>query len=185
MKDNPIVMGFDDAMYQGFEASKTQLIGVVCQGVRMVDTVRGEIDVDGNNSTDVLIELIKFKEKHVQYIITDTITFGGFNIMDMKRVFQEIKKPIIAVIDREINLESVKNALMKKFPDTYKEKFKLIINAGNLYQTDIKTAGGFSTLYFHSIGISINEVELLLRKTCVDSKQPECTRLAHIIGRLF
>ena len=105
--------------------------------------------------------------------------------MDMKRVFQEIKKPIIAVIDREINLESVKNALMKKFPDTYKEKFKLIINAGNLYQTDIKTAGGFSTLYFHSIGISINEVELLLRKTCVDSKQPECTRLAHIIGRLF
>jgi len=185
MKENPIVMGIDDAMYQGFDASTTQLIGVVCQGVRMVDTVRGEIDVDGNNSTNVLIELIKLKEKHVQYVITDTITFGGFNIMDMKRVFEEVKKPIIAVIDREINLDSVKNALMKKFPDMYKEKFKLIINAGNLYQTEINTAGGFSTLYFHALGIEINEVEILLKKICIDSKQPECTRLAHIIGRLF
>jgi endonuclease V-like protein UPF0215 family len=82
-------------------------------------------------------------------------------------------------------MDSVKIALMKKFPDTYKEKYKLIINAGNLYQTDIKTAGGFSTLYFHVIGIAIHEVELLLKKTCIDSKQPECTRLAHIIGRLF
>jgi len=185
MKENPIVMGFDDAMYQGFEASKTQLIGVVCQGVRMVDTVKAEIKVDGSDSTDVLIELIKLKENHVQYIITDTITFGGFNIMDMKRVFREVKKPIIAIIDREINLDAVKKALMKKFPDSYKEKYKFIINAGNLYQTDINTAGGFSTLYFHAVGIAINEVELLLRKTCIDSKQPECTRLAHIIGRLF
>ena len=185
MKEYPIVMGFDDAMYQGFKAVKTQLIGVVCQGVRMVDTVRGEIDIDGNNSTDVLISLAKLKEKHVQYIITDTITFGGFNIMDMKRVYQEIKKPIIAIIDREINLDSVKNALIKKFPKTFKEKLQFIINAGHLYQTEIKTAGGFSTVYFHAMGINIDEVEELLQKACIDSKQPECTRLAHIIGRLF
>ncbi|MFX1274699.1 MAG: DUF99 family protein [Promethearchaeota archaeon] len=185
MKDYPIVMGVDDAMYQGFKALKTQLIGVVCQGVRMVDTIRGEIDVDGNDSTDVLIRLVKQKEKHVQYIITDTITFGGFNIMDMKRVFQEVKKPIIAIVDREINLDSVKKALIQKFPDSFKDKLQLIFNAGNLYQTDIKTAGGYSKVYFHAIGIDIDEVELLLNKVCIDSKQPECTRLAHIIGRLF
>ena len=185
MKDNPIVMGFDDAMYQRFEATNTQLIGVVCQGVRMVDTVRGEIDVDGTNSTDVLISLAKQKEKHIQYIITDTITFGGFNIMDMQRVHEEVNKPIIAVIDREIDMDSVKKALKKKFPETFKEKFKLIIRAGNLYQTDIKTAGGFSTLYFHIVGMEVDDVEKLLKKICIDSKQPECTRLAHIIGRLF
>ncbi len=185
MKGNPIVMGFDDATHQRYGASTTQIIGVVCQGTRMVDTVRSEIDVDGNNSTDVLIALARLKEKHVQYIITDTITFGGFNIMDMKRVFQEVKKPIIAVVDREIDLDSVKNALMKKFPDTFKEKYKLILNAGNLYQAAVKTAGGIATLYFHAIGVNTDEVEVLLNKTCIDSKQPECTRLAHLIGRLF
>ena len=178
-------MGFDDAMYQGFEVLKTQLIGVVCQGVRMVSTVKDEIIVDGSDSTDALIKLIKLKEKHVQYVITDTITFGGFNIMDMKRLHEETSKPIIAVVDREINLESVRTALIKKFPNFYKEKFKLIVNAGNLYETQIQTAGGLSTLFFHAIGIDINEVDLLLKKVCIDSKQPECTRLAHLIGRLF
>ena len=185
MKDYPIVMGIDDAMYEGFNAVSTQLIGVVCQGVRMIDVVRGEIKVDGTDSTDILINLIKLKEKHVQYVITDTITFGGFNIMDMKRVHKVTNKPIIAIVDREIDLDSVKKALMKRFPDSYKQKFKLILDAGNLYQTEVRTAGGLSTVFFHVVGLDIDEVDSLLKKTTIDSKQPECTRLAHIIGRLF
>jgi len=178
-------MGFDDAMHDRTKELTTQLIGVVCQGVRMVNTVKEQITIDGIDSTDALIKLIKLKEKHVQYVITDTITFGGFNIMDMKRVHQETDKPIIAIIDREIDLESVRRALMKSFPTSYKKKLQLIINAGDLYQTEIDTAGGKSMLYFHAIGIEIEKVELLLKKTCIDSKQPECTRLAHLIGRLF
>jgi endonuclease V-like protein UPF0215 family len=62
---------------------------------------------------------------------------------------------------------------------------KCIVDAGNLYETEIRTAGGSSKIYFHFKGININEVEDLLEKVCIDSKLPESVRLAHIIGKLF
>ncbi len=187
MKENPIVIGFDDATFKLKSSARktTQLIGVVCQGTRLVNVVRREIEIDGYDATEALIELTKQNELHVQYILTDTITFGGFNIVDLNEIYNKTKKPIIAITEREVNLDSVKDALIKKFPHNYESKIQKIINAGNLYETEIDTAGGLSRIYFHSKGIDPDEVELLLQKVCVDSKLPEPVRLAHIIGKLF
>ncbi|MFX1257993.1 MAG: DUF99 family protein [Promethearchaeota archaeon] len=186
MKDYPITIGFDDASFKLKSVLRTTpLVGVVCQGTRMVNVVRKDILIDGDNATDVLIELIKRTEKHIQYILTDTITFGGFNIVDIQKIYRDTGKPIITVSEKEVKLELVKKALIKKFPNNYKNKFQRIINAGNLYETNIKTAGGFSKIFFHFKGIEIEEVELLFEKVCIDSKLPECVRLAHLIGKLF
>jgi endonuclease V-like protein UPF0215 family len=187
MKENPITIGFDDASFSLKSNSRktTELIGVICQGTRMVNIVKKTINIDGDDSTEALIELININKKHVQFVLTDTITFAGFNIYDISEVYERTEKPIIAVTDREIDLDSVKRALIKKFAKTYKNKFKKIINAGNLYETEIKTAGGLSTIFFHYRGIEIKHVELLLSRICIDSKLPECVRLAHIIGKLF
>ncbi|MFW9951073.1 MAG: DUF99 family protein, partial [Candidatus Thorarchaeota archaeon] len=57
------------------------------------------------------------------------------------------------------------------------------VNAGELYETLVETAGGFSKVYFHSKGIQFSEVDSLLNKICIDSKIPEPVRLAHIIGK--
>jgi len=184
MKDFPISIGFDDANFT-FNSSieTTDLIGIICQGTRMVDMVKKEIRIDGDDATDVLIELTKQKEKHVQYIITDTITFGGFNIIDLEKVYDITKKPIIAVTEKIVDLEAVRKAIVKKFPDKYENKLQNIVNAGELYETSIKTAGGYSKVYFHSKGIRISEAESLLHRVCIDSKIPEPVRLAHIIGK--
>jgi endonuclease V-like protein UPF0215 family len=184
MKDFPISIGFDDANFTFNSSIKTtDLIGIICQGTRMVDMVKKEIEIDGDDATEVLIELTKQKEKHVQYIITDTITFGGFNIIDIEKVFDITKKPIIAVTERIVDLEAVRKAVVKKFPNKYENKLQNIVNAGDLYETPIKTAGGYSKVYFHSKGIQISDVESLLHRVCIDSKIPEPVRLAHIIGK--
>jgi len=186
MKDNPITIGFDDAKFELHSGNnKTQLIGVVCQGTRMVKTVRSEIEIDGFDVTEKLIELVQNNKKHAQYTLTDSITFGGFNIIDLEEVYKQTGKPIIAVTEREVDLDSVKKAILNKFPDTYKLKFQNIVKAGDLYETEIKTAGGISKVYFHSKGISYDDVNALLQKICIDSKLPEPVRLAHIIGRIF
>ena len=186
MKKNPIIIGFDDASFElKGSVKKTQLIGVVCQGIRMVDVVRSEILIDGNDATEKLIELVKKKEKHIQYILTHTITFGGFNLINLDHVYKELNKPIIAVNDRKVDIEAVITTLKKKFPQSYKPKIQNIVNAGNLYSTKIVTAGGSSNIFFHSKGIDINEIDLLLQQVSIDSKLPECVRLAHLIGRLF
>jgi hypothetical protein len=186
MKDNPITIGFDDAPFDLKSNDKTtRLIGVICQGTRLINVVSKEIQIDGNDATKHLIELVKLIEKHVQYILTDTITFGGFNIVDIQRIHEETRKPLIAITEREVDLDSVKMALIKRFPSNYNKKMQYIVNAGNLYETDIRTAGGVSKVYFHAIGIEIEETELLIRKLSIDSKIPEPVRMAHLIGKMF
>ena len=183
MKDFPITIGFDDARFNLKSHSKTtDLIGIVCQGVRMVSMVKKEITIDGSDATEILIELAKRNEKHIQYILTDTITFGGFNIIDLDEIYRRINKPIVAITERKVDLKAVKKAIVKNFPNRYKGKLQNIVNAGNLYETFVETAGGISKIYFHSKGIQFSEVESLLQKVCVDSKMPEPVRLAHIIG---
>ena len=93
MKDNPITIGFDDAKFElKSHNKKTQLIVVVCQGTRVVNVVKQEISIDGDDATDALIKLVKLNQNHIQYILTDTITFGGFNIVDLDEIYDRTKK---------------------------------------------------------------------------------------------
>jgi endonuclease V-like protein UPF0215 family len=184
MKEFPITIGFDDAKFNLKSGLKnTDLIGIICQGTRMVGMVKKKILIDGDDATEVLIELTKQNEKHVQYILTDTITFGGFNLIDLEKVYDDTNKPIIAVTERSVDFDAVRKALVKKFPNNYQQKLQTIVNAGELYETSVETAGGRSKVYFHSKGIQISKVDSLLQKVCIDTKIPEPVRLAHIIGK--
>jgi len=186
MKDNPITIGFDDASFKlKTRVKTTQLIGVICQGTRLVGVIKDEIMIDGDDATEKLIKLIKKNEKHAQYVLTHTITFGGFNLVNLTDIYTETGKPIIAITEREVDFDSVRKALLQKFPNTYRNKMRCIIDAGNLYETEINTAGGFSKIYFHCKGINVKEVESLLEKICIDSKLPESVRIAHLIGKIF
>ncbi|MBY9007682.1 MAG: DUF99 family protein [Candidatus Lokiarchaeota archaeon] len=186
MKDNPIVFGFDDATFQiDANSNETYLIGVICQGVRIVRIEKEIITIDGMDATEKLIDIILRNSDHVQYILTHTITFGGFNIINMNKIFEKTDKPIIAITEKEVNIDSVKKALIKKFPYNYKQKFDMIFQAGNLYETKIDTAAGESKIFYHVIGIDVEEVEKLFPKICIDSKLPEAVRIAHLIGRAF
>ena len=69
MKDFPITIGIDDAKFELKSGLKTTfLIGVVCQGTRVVNVVKTPIDIDGNNATDAIINLVVPNEKHIQFI---------------------------------------------------------------------------------------------------------------------
>jgi endonuclease V-like protein UPF0215 family len=186
MKDQPIILGIDDATFSLKSGNEyTYLIGVICQGTRMIKVEKQRIAIDGNDSTEKITQLIKNNQDFVQYILTHTITFGGFNIMDLKRVNTQTSKPLIAITEREVDLDAVESALKKKYPNTYPKKIGKIENAGPLYQTKIRTAAGYSRIYFHKIGISIKKAKLLLSKSSIDSKLPEPVRMAHLIGRIF
>jgi endonuclease V-like protein UPF0215 family len=184
MKNFPITIGFDDSKFQlKANVKKTQLIGVVCQGTRLVNVIIDEISIDGDDATDILIGLANHYIKEIQYILTDTITFGGFNIIDIERIYALTDKPIIAITDSQVDLNSVEAALKKNFPNNYNTKMQKIIMAGDLFETEILTAGGPSKVYYHVKGVPPKEVNELLEKVCIDSKLPEPIRIAHLIGK--
>ena len=186
LKDNPITIGFDGARFKfNGKQETTPLIGVVCQGTRLVKVVQKNIKIDGDDSTEAIIELADKCENDVQFILMHTITFAGFNVADIKEIFIKIKIPVIAFTERMINLNGVKEALLKTFPSTYRKKIKKIINAGELFETEVKTHGGNSKVYFHTLGYPPEEVKILMEKVSIDSKLPEAVRLAHLIGASF
>ena len=151
----------------------------------MVRVVRDDIMIDGDDATEKIIKLVRDNEKHVQYVLTHTITFGGFNLVNLTDIYTETGKYVIAITEREVDFDSVNKALKSKFPNTYKNKLRYIIEAGNLYKTEINTAGGLSKLFFHCKGIAIRDVDSLLEKICIDSKLPESVRMAHLIGKIY
>ncbi|MHA2398108.1 MAG: endonuclease dU [Promethearchaeota archaeon] len=186
MKNNPITVGFDDATFKlKSQSLTTKLIGVICQGVRMVNVVQADITIDGNDGTKILINLVKNLSNSVQFILTHTITFGGFNIIDLDQIYSVLKIPIIAINERKVNLDAVIQALKQKYPDNYRKKIQTITNAGELFQVEVPTAGGTSHVYFHSKGIDVEDVKSLLHKVSIDAKIPECIRMAHLVGRLY
>ena len=108
MKEHPITIGIDDATFElKSNSKKTQLIGVVCQGTRMVSVKKTEIEIDGTDATEKLIDLVRQNKEHVQFILTHTITFGGFNLINLSRIYAELEKPIIAINEREVDIEAV------------------------------------------------------------------------------
>jgi endonuclease V-like protein UPF0215 family len=184
MKNSPITIGFDDSKFQlKSNIRKTQLIGIVCQGTRLVNVVKDDITIDGDDATNILIKLVNLHVKEIQYILTDSITFGGFNIIDLDEIYTQTNKPIISVTERLVNLNSVEAALRKNFPEQFNKKMELIIKAGDLFESEILTAGGISKVYYHVKGVSPEEVNELLEKLCIDSKLPEPIRIAHLIGK--
>jgi hypothetical protein len=186
MKDHPINIGFDDSTFN-FNSKRKEipLIGVVCQGVRLVRVLHHPIEVDGNNATSALISMVLKVKKLVQVILTHSITFGGFNLIDLEEIYNKTNIPIISVTEKEVNLTSVKKALKQNFSNVYKEKIQMIINAGNLYKAQIQTAGGKSDVFFHVKGMDPALVEEFLNQISIDSKLPESVRMAHLIGKTF
>ena len=81
------VIGFDDAPFEKRRGAPVNLAGIVCAQVRFEGMLWGEIERDGDDATDGVIELVsgsKFAEQ-AHIILTDGLAFGGFNLLDLGR----------------------------------------------------------------------------------------------------
>ncbi len=83
LKKSIRVLGFDDVPFE-FNDSKVNIIGSFCINTKFEGMLFSEVDKDGNNSTDVLIDIISKSKFYDQtnIILLDGIAFGGFNVID-------------------------------------------------------------------------------------------------------
>ncbi len=178
------IIGFDDSPFT-FKDEETMLIGVICRGGMWVDgVIATKIRTDNLNVTERIVDALN-KSRHLKQlriIMLDGVTFGGFNIVDVKRLYEKTRLPVIVVIRSKPNMISIKKAL-KKFKD-FKDRWNLILNAGTIKKVEIKNARlkrrGY--IYYQNVGINEEKTERILRMTSIHSLTPEPIRLAHIIA---
>jgi len=179
IKDEIRIIGIDDGHFDKDRDKKALIVGVIMRGGKQIDGVLSNyVEVDGDDSTDKIIEMIK-RTTHInqlRIIMTNGISFAGFNIINMNRVFEELKIPIIAVIRKKPDMERFVNALKKV--RGYEKKLEILKSLPE--PKPVKTKYGIT--YFQNVGISDEEAKEIILKTSVNSRIPEPVRVAHLIA---
>ena len=168
------VIGIDDSPFDKFKDKDVLIVGVVMRGGLFVDGIlSAKVKVDSNDATGRIIKMInkcRFKPQ-LQCIFLNGIAVAGFNVIDVKKLNQKTKIPVVVVIRNNPNIEKIKNTLIKIKQNN---KIKLIEKAGNVIQID--------NIFVQLTGINLEKAKEILEVVCTRSLSPEPLRLAHIIA---
>ncbi|MDI6708701.1 MAG: DUF99 family protein [Candidatus Thermoplasmatota archaeon] len=171
-------IGIDDAPFK-FRDKEVVVIGAVLRGKNYIEGVlRTSVKVDGSDATSKLTKVItksRFR-KQIKAIFLDGIALGGFNIIDIKKLYKATKVPVITVTRDKPDLEKIEHALRKHFKD-WETRLKTI-KAINLVEITTK----HNPIYIGFLGITLEEAEKLIAQTTIRGALPEPVRVAHLIA---
>ena len=172
------ILGIDDAPFPPHTKNNVMLIGTIFRGGTWLDGVlRTYIKGDGTDSTLKIIKMVNGSrhKDQIGVIMLDGITFGGFNIVNIKEIFNETGVPVIVIMRKFPNFEKIKKALTK-FEDSLK-RWSVIQEAGTVYKIENK-----EPLYIQICGIDLEDAEEIVGLATTRSAIPEPIRAAHLIG---
>jgi uncharacterized protein len=176
----PRIVGVDDGAFQVRRGAVglAVMVVVLFHGSRISAARIGRIEVDGTDANSVLIGLLKTLAYDV--VMLSGISFGGFNLVDIKRLSGEIGKPVIAVIGGRPNNTAVRHALRGHFED-WKQRWRIVRNAGSLYSC--RPFRKEPKVYFEVKGGSPSFARKLIASSSTISRLPEPIRVAGLLAR--
>ena len=179
VKDEVRIVGFDDGPFRRGDRDVI-VVGSVFRGGLWLDGVLStKVTVDGLDSTDRLATLMSAcRFKDVRVIMIDGIAFGGFNIVDINRLSDEAKLPVIAVTRDMPDFTGIRNALTH-LPES-ELRWSLIERAGE--PKTVETRGGKTVCIQHA-GIEFKDAEAIVKVSATRSLLPEPIRVSHLIAQ--
>ncbi|MFA5772383.1 MAG: DUF99 family protein [Thermoplasmata archaeon] len=178
MKSQIRTLGIDDAPFK-FTDKTTEVVAVLLRGNFYMDAVlKTKVEVDGRDATDKLIEMIKasrYKEQ-IKTIMIDGIAFGGFNVIDIQKLYGDLNIPVITITRKKPDLNSMKKVLKQKFTD-WNRRWNVIIS-----KEIVQIKRGRSNLYVNYVGLKLSEVKEVMDITTLRGVMPEPIRIAHLIA---
>ncbi|UCH57393.1 MAG: DUF99 family protein [Candidatus Bathyarchaeota archaeon] len=179
--DGMRLFGVEDGSFKAFpkpRSEETLLCGVETEGDRIVCVRLARIHVDGLDATEKLLCMLTGVE--TEAVILGGITFGGFNIVNPMRIYEETGVPVIVYSGVKPDNESMLSALRKHFAD-WRVRWEIIERLGPVYS--VEPFGGEPPVYFEVIGGVRDWAEDVLRASAVVSRIPEPVRVAGLIAR--
>ena len=167
-------MGIDDSPFSKEQMQPVLVSGVICSRTKFEGMVRTYIQKDGMDATAKLIAMIVNSKFHRQIhaVLLDGVTMGGFNVIDVPHLAEQIQKPCISIMRKRANEEDIYHAL-QSFPDR-DERMHIIRSAGTIYKHD--------NIYFQSHRCDAKTAKALITYTTETGYIPEPLRMAHLIN---
>lgn len=146
----------------------------MCQGTRFEGLLWDHVTQDGADATGVLSSLISRSKfaRQVHVVLTDGVTVGGLNVVDLALLSERLACPCIAVMRRRPDLAAMRRAL-QQVPDP-DVRWATLQRAGPIHERN-----GF---VFQVVGAALEDAALALGVLTDRGRVPEPLRLAHLIG---
>jgi len=175
------ILGVDDGAFAPHTTGKADVVGVVFRGGRWLDGVmRTKVTVDGLDATDKISGMI-IKSPHyeqLRVLMLSGITFAGFNVVDIRELFESTSIPVIALTRERPDFEEFGRAL-ENLPDQAL-RWRAVQSAGEVFQ--VKVHRDVAPVYVQVAGVSAGDAEKIVRLSCTRSGFPEPLRMAHLIA---
>lgn len=172
------ILGIDDS---ALISDSITIIGALFRGGEWLDGVlRSNITRDGMDATDVIIEMITSTKHYpqIRVIMLDGVTYGGFNPVDIVRVFEETELPVIVIMRARPDFEKIESALRNlSNPD---ERLEIIRRAGEI--TKVITNDVSNPIYMQCVGLDVDSACSIIQLSSTRSNVPEPLRVAHLIA---
>jgi endonuclease V-like protein UPF0215 family len=179
------ILGIDDFPHSRVSKGPVTVVCTLFRGSRLMDGVLSTtINYDGTGVTQKLTKLINSSKikSQLHAIITDGVTFAGFNILDIKQLNSKTKVPVISVVRKKPNMSKINSAI--KHLNDFENRIKMIENAGQVHEVQVTnhTLSKPKKIFFQCSGISIEEAKELIQLTSINGIVPEPIRISHLIG---
>jgi len=175
------VLGVDDGVFVPHSKGVATVVGVVYRGGYWLDGVmRTEVEIDGMDATEKIASMITASPHYGQLrvVMLNGVTFAGFNMVDIKKLFERVRLPVITVTREKPDFDDIRRAL-RNLPE-YENRLEAMENAGKLIE--VHTRDAEQVVYVQIVGISEKDAEKILKSTSTRSNIPEALRVAHIIA---
>ena len=173
------VLGVDDGKFIPHTQGNVIVVGVVFRGGCWLDGVmHTRIAIDGFDATEQIASMINGSShcKQLRLVMLNGITFGGFNVVDIKKLNLATKLPVIALTREKPDLDAICEAL-KNLPES-EERWEMVLEAGEIHEV---TCNG-KRIYMELAGLSLVDARKIVELTSTRSSFPEPLRVAHLVA---
>jgi uncharacterized protein len=160
--------------------SFSRLAGVIMRRDFIIDGfVFGKCTMEGDDATDAILDMyLRLNRNDISYIIISGLVIAMYNIIDIKKIWQQTKIPVIGVTYEESG--GIDDAIQHHFPNSYSSKVEKYHNLGKRIEIILHT--GYK-LYVRNEGCSIEDVKKFLDLLTAQGSVPEPLRVAQLLAK--
>jgi endonuclease V-like protein UPF0215 family len=166
-------IGIDDGPFDPSHRGDVALVGAVYTKQRLEGIVTGKARKDGANGTRQIAAMIRGARYNPKVVLLGGIAVGGFNVVDIHALHEDLGLPVLVVARRRPNLRRIERALLENVPGGAR-KWRLIQKAGPMEPLE--------GVWVQRAGLDAHRAAQVLRATTEHGKIPEPLRVAHLIA---
>lgn len=160
--------------------TKSKLAGIVMRRDLIIDGfVFGHATVEGDDATESVLAMYKdLNRDDISFLIISGLIISMYNIVNIKKLWDELKIPIIGVTYEESG--GIEDAIKYHFPNAYESKIDQYKKLGPRIKIPLHTG---HDLYVRVEGCEVREAKKLLDTFTLQGAIPEPLRVAQLLAR--